>query len=362
MIEHCSKCLLPSNYLNIKFDDEGVCNYCKGYKPISYLGKEALLKAFEKPLSLNKSKKYDCVIGFSGGKDSTFMLWYTVKVLKLRPLAVFADDLFIPKIVLDNIEKTCEILGVELRAIKHDNLKKCVTHNLNAWIKRPVPESLMFINVGERLGYLTLVELEAVKEGVRLILSGQTYIQSRATYKTDLMKIGNKGGKKSWLVGYAKQVFLNPSLALNFISLKTQYKEFMIGKWRKKLVKKHDLHRIHPFYQLYLPWIEKEAEDVLFNELEWESPKGEKQTSRVGCEIDTLRQYLYYRTLGYNDNHFDLSGLIREGQLTRKEALDKLKVGLNTPIEEIKYILTKAGVDADDFLRKLDEKYPINTM
>lgn len=357
MKKYCTKCLLPTNYLNIEMDSEGVCQYCRNYKPINYLGKQELLKAIEKPMSLNTSKKYDCVVGFSGGRDSTYLLWYVVKVLKLRPLAVFSDDLFIPEVILENIENTCRVLGVELRAIKHDNLQKCITHHLNAWIKRPVPESLIFINVGERIGYETLVELEAVKEGVHLIFGGRTPIQSGADYKANLMKINNKGGRLSWMAGYAKQVLLNPSLALNLFSLKTQYREFMVGKWKKRLVKKNNLTIIHPFYE-YIQWLEKDLDNVLLNELDWESPKGDKQTSRVGCEVDTLRQYLYYRTLGYNDNHVDQSGLIRDGQQTREEAKEKLEIGLNTPTEEIKYILTKAKVDANRFLEKLDEKYP----
>lgn len=357
MKNYCSKCLLPSHYLNIEIDSQGVCQYCRNYKPIYYLGKQALLEAIEEPMSLNTSKKYDCVVGFSGGRDSTYLLWYVVKVLKLRPLAVFSDDLFIPDVVLDNIENTCRILGVELRAIKHENLKKCITHHLNAWIKRPVPESLIFINVGERIGYETLVELEAIKEGVYLVFGGRTPIQEEAQYKRNLMKINNKGGRISWMLGYAKQVLLNPSLALSLFSLKTQYKEFMVKKWKEKLIKNNNLTIIHPFFE-YIQWVEKKVEDVLFNELEWESPKGDKQTSRIGCEVDTIRQFLYYQTLGYNDIHVDLSGLIREGQLTREEAFDKLKISLNIPVTEIKYILTKARVDADTFLQKLIEKYP----
>ncbi len=359
MKKYCTKCLLPTNYLNIEIDSEGVCQYCRNYQPITYLGKDALLEAIKQPMSLNTSKKYDCVVGFSGGRDSTYLLWYVVKVLKLRPLAVFSDDLFIPEVILNNIENTCRILDVELRAIKHDNLQKCITHHLNAWIKRPVPESLLFVNVGERIGYETLVELEAIKEGVHLIFGGRTPIQSGADYKANLMKINNKGGRLSWIAGYAKQVLLNPGLALNLFSLKIQYREFMVERWKKRLIKKNNLTIIHPFFE-YIQWLEKDLDNVLLNELDWESPKGDKQTSRVGCEVDTLRQYLYYRTLEYNDNHVDQSGLIRDGQQTREEALEKLEIGLGTPIDDIKYILTKAKVDADKFLEKLDEKYPAN--
>lgn len=357
MSKICTKCLLPTDYLNIAIDSEGVCNHCREFKTTHYLGKEKLLELIQEPLDRNQSKKFDCVVGFSGGRDSTYLLWYVVKILKLRPLAVFSDDLFIPDIALRNIEKTCKVLRVELRHIKHDNLKKNLMHHLNAWIRRPVPESLMFINVGERIGYETLVELTAAEEGVKLIFGGRTAIQSSEKYKTELMLLHNKGGKLAWILGYMKQIALNPALSASFFSLKTQYREFTAERWKKQLIKKHELTVIHPFYK-YIHWVEKDIEKVLFEELQWEIPKGKTNSSRFGCEVDTLRQFLFYRTLGYNDTTVDLSYLIRDGQYVREDAKIKLDESLNFDENEIKFILNKAGVDADKFISKLNEKYP----
>lgn len=353
----CKTCLLPTNYLNIKIDDEGICNHCREFNTTDYLGAEKLLQDIQPALRLNTSKKYDCVVGFSGGRDSTYLLWYIVKILKLRPLAVFSDDLFIPEIALQNMENTCKILGVELRSIKHDNLKRCITHHLNAWIRRPVPETLMFINVGERIGYETLVEKEAIKEGVHLIFGGRTAIQSAERYKKELMLLNHRGGQVSWVLGYMKQVILNPALLTNLFSLKVQYQEFMVVRWKKQLIKKHNLSIIHPFYK-YIHWVEKELEDVLFNKLHWAIPEGAKNSARFGCEIDTLRQYLYLRTLGYNDTYVDLSYLIRDGQHNREDAAEILKSSLDISDDYIRYILTKAGVNSDLFLEKLERRYP----
>lgn len=355
----CKKCLLPTNYLNIQIDNEGVCQHCKEFTQTDYLGTEKLLEDIQPALKMNKSKKYDCVVGFSGGRDSTYLLWYVVKILKFRPLAVFSDDLFIPDIALQNIETTCKILNVELRSIKHDNLKKCINHHLNAWIKRPVPETLMFINVGERIGYETLVEKEAIKEGVHLILGGRTPIQSSEKYKKELILFNNKGGKLSWILGYLKQVMLNPRLITNFFCLKTQYKEFMVTLWKKRLIRKHNLTIIHPFYK-YIHWVEDELEKILFNKLKWAIPEGAKNSARFGCEVDTLRQFLYYRTLGYNDAHVDLSYLIRDQQISKQDALEKLENSLDFSEDDIKRILSKAKIDAEAFLKALDEKYPAN--
>ncbi len=357
MINTCKNCLLPVNYLNIQIDDEGVCQHCREFAPINYLGTEKLLEDIQPALKMNKSEKYDCVVGFSGGRDSTYLLWYVVKILKLRPLAVFSDDLFIPDIALQNIETTCKILNIELRSIKHDNLKRCINHHLNAWIKCPVPESLMFINVGERIGYETLVEKEAIKEGVNLIFGGRTPIQSSERYKKELILFKNKGGRLSWLIGYLKQVMLNPRLITNFFCLKTQYKEFMVTRWKKRLVKKHNLTIIHPFYK-YIHWVEDELEKVLFDELNWAIPEGSINSARFGCEVDTLRQFLYYRTLGYNDTHVDLSYLIRDQQISKQDALKKLESSLDFSEDNIKNILSKVNIDAEAFLKELDKKYP----
>ncbi len=359
MKDFCKKCVLPIDYLNIKLDENGICQWCRDYKQIDYLGADTLLKDIQEPLSRNTSKKYDCVVGFSGGRDSTFILWYVVKILKLRPLAVFSDDLFIPEFAYDNIKNTAQVLGVDLKIIKHNYLKKCVKHHLSAWIKRPVAETLMFINVGERLGYETLVEQEAIKEGVKLIFGGRSPIQSEETYKTDIMKINHKGGRFSWFLGWCKQVLLNPALIMNPYCLKLQYLEFMITRKKEKLIKKNNLEIIHPFYK-YVRWEEKTIENVLFNELQWKLPEGAKTTSRIGCEVDTLRQYLYYRILGYNDHNIDLSVMIRDKQISREEAIVKLQEAQNIPVEDIKMILTKAEIDAEKFMKILDEKYPLN--
>ncbi len=354
---YCKNCLLPDTYLGVKISEDGLCQYCHDYQKRHYQSTDALKDLIKEPLSRNQSDKYDCVVGFSGGRDSTYLLWYIVKVLNLRPLAVFSDDLFIPQIAIDNMHRTCDILGCDLKIIPHDNLKKCIGHHLNAWIRRPVAETLMFINVGERIGYETLVEEEAIKQGVKLIFGGRTPIQSEEQYKTNVMKIGNKGGKISWIVGWLKQVILNPSLAMNLTSLKIQYKEFTIKKTKAKLLKKHKIFAIHPYYE-YIHWKVDVIEDVLFNELQWKTPDEAKGSGRFGCEIDTLRQYLFYRTLGYNDQNVDYSGLIRDGQLTRDIAKEKLIDSQTISDEYIKYIINKAGVDANRFMCILDEKYP----
>jgi len=87
---YCSKCILPDTYRDISFNSEGVCNYCVDYRPVDRnLGKEALLNLLR---SRTKTGPYDCVVPLSGGKDSTFVLYYIVRELGLKPIApIFAE-------------------------------------------------------------------------------------------------------------------------------------------------------------------------------------------------------------------------------------------------------------------------------
>jgi len=352
---YCKECLLPSSYPGIRFNSNGVCHYCEQWKRPNYLGKDKLLDKIATVLKRNECKEYDCVVGYSGGRDSTYILNYIVRELKLRPLAVFADDQFIPEQAFENMKETTRILGVELLIKKHDYLKRCLKHNLNAWLKRPVAESLMCINTGERLGYLTLVEEEAVKRGIKLIFAGGSPFQQEA-YKSDIVKIRQKGGTASLVFGWAKQVLLNPFLAMNYTALKTQYAELTNNRRRENLLKKNNIMFIAPYFD-YVHWVEKDIEDVLLKVLNWKRFPGMESTGRVSCEIDALRQYLFLRTLGYNDRNVTLSEMTRDGQISREEGLKKLKKERTVPQDVIGGIVRKAGVDSNYFFERLDKKY-----
>src|SRR5690554_2250205 len=132
----CKKCILPVNYTGISFDKNGICSYCNGHKPIEYLGESKLKTDVVKILQDSKKQNdYDCIVAFSGGRDSTYLLWYVVNILKLKPLAVFSNSKLIPEQTLSNIRKTSEILGVDLVVKDHDYLLNSIKHYLNSWVK-----------------------------------------------------------------------------------------------------------------------------------------------------------------------------------------------------------------------------------
>jgi hypothetical protein len=113
---HCSCCILPKTYPNITFNNEGICNYCQTKNDIDLKvkGEDALKKI----LGNRKGAQYDCVVPVSGGKDSSYVLYYAKKKLDLRVLAVHYDHGFGVDLARKNIDTACKILEIPLIVVK----------------------------------------------------------------------------------------------------------------------------------------------------------------------------------------------------------------------------------------------------
>jgi tRNA(Ile)-lysidine synthase TilS/MesJ len=105
---------VPSTYTGVKFDEKGVCSVCKEWdklwKGYNFRGRA---KEFTK-LFRNKKGKYDCIVPFSGGKDSSYVLYYLQRKLGLTPLAVNLNNHFQTDIIKKNIGQVTHQLGVDM--------------------------------------------------------------------------------------------------------------------------------------------------------------------------------------------------------------------------------------------------------
>ncbi len=353
VIKKCKSCILPENYASIKINSSGICNFCESHKPIKYLSdtklKDRILnyRKYDRRLS-----NYDCIIGLSGGRDSTYLLWYFVTVLNLNPLAVFINSGLIPEQTIGNITKTVSKLNIDLVTLNHNYLKKSFRYHMNAWLKRPVPETLITLCVGCRLGMKKLMFNEAVKQSIPVIITGGTPFEGKH-YKTNILK-KTDGGIKSLISGYLKQVILNPSIISNMYCLKTQINEFYYTYFgiKQKLRSKNILH-FSPYYR-YIRWNEKHIESVLVDELDWKKHPKSDSYYRGDCEVGLIRQHLYYKTLGYNDKDDHLSCLIRDKQISRKSALRRVEQERIIPENHLTTILSEMGIEYSKVKDKID--------
>lgn len=115
-LKKCVKCGLPETYETIEFDDKGVCNICRQQQfkqgAINWGARKSMLDDL---VSQYRGKyDYDCLVPFSGGKDSTFTLYYLIKEYKLKPLVVQFNHGFMRPNLLANNERTFKKLGVDV--------------------------------------------------------------------------------------------------------------------------------------------------------------------------------------------------------------------------------------------------------
>jgi len=170
----CNRCILDTTVNDIWFDDNGECKYCKIHdemEKVHPLGPEMdteLKKVVETIKQKGKGKKYDCIVGLSGGRDSTYTLLTAVK-LGLRPLAVHFDNSWNSDISVKNIKKACDKLNVELFTIVADweEFKDLQI----AFLKSSTPDADIPTDYAI---YSTLYHV-ANKEGVKYILNGHSF-------------------------------------------------------------------------------------------------------------------------------------------------------------------------------------------
>ncbi|WP_394838071.1 N-acetyl sugar amidotransferase [Pendulispora rubella] len=113
-MRRCKRCHLPETYETIEFDNEGICNICKSTehkKVIDWGARKELLDALVE--KYRGKSDYDCIVPFSGGKDSTFQLYYLMKEYKLKPLVVRFNHGFMRPTVRENAERTLKLLGAD---------------------------------------------------------------------------------------------------------------------------------------------------------------------------------------------------------------------------------------------------------
>ncbi|MGY2134954.1 hypothetical protein ACW9KT_22170, partial [Hymenobacter sp. HD11105] len=173
--QRCTRCIMDTTVPGIRFDSSGECSFCALHDkldqafPLGEAGRLQVQKLADDIKQTGKGKKYDCVLGVSGGRDSSYTLWYCVTKLKLRPLAVHFNDGFGNPVAGENMVKACRKLGVELRTITSDWRE---SKDLKiAFLKASTPD----MEEGTDLGIATALYGVAAKEGIQRIVIGQSF-------------------------------------------------------------------------------------------------------------------------------------------------------------------------------------------
>lgn len=349
-MKRCKKCLLPETFPFIKFDDDGVCNYCKSYDKDNYQGKEELQKSVEQ--YKNKDGEIPCLLAFSGGRDSCYGLYYVKNILKMKPIAYTYDWGMVTDLARRNQAKMCGKLGVEHIVVSADIAKKRenVRKNVNAWLKRPQLGTIPLFMAGDKQYFYYANKLSKYNKLKLVVLCDNPLEITNFKYgfcgvKPKLSQKGQsfslpKTSKVKMILYYLKEFILNPAY-INSSVFDT------IGGFISYYLIPHNYLNLFK----YIQWDEKTVETVLLDEFEWEIANDTKSTWRIGDGTAAFYNYIYFTVAGFTENDTFRSNQIREGKISREEAL-KLAEQDNKPrYESIKWYLDMIGLNFEDTIK-----------
>ena len=324
-IQRCTKCILPATIPFIEFDSNGVCNFCHNYQPKKIKGAGELEQEIA-PFRKNNNR-HDCVVAFSGGRDSSFGLHYIKKVLHLNPLAYSYDWGVITDLGRRNQSRLCGKLGVEHILIDAGIRHKLrnIRLNIGAWLRKPDLGTVPLLMAGDKPFYYYSGHLKK-QHGLQLSImcSGNPY--ERAKFKSGFSGVKGTQWGKGNLTGmpakdkiqlalyYAKQFMINPAY-INASLLDT-----LMGFYASYVYKDDNLY----LYD-YIPWDEEEINTTLREEYDWELAEDTKTTWRIGDGTAPFYNYIYYVMAGFSEFDTFRSMQIRNGALTRAKALSLIE-------------------------------------
>ncbi len=171
----CKVCLSNETIPNLKFDTEGICQFCNMHDemnkefPLNSNSEKEIFKIAQKIKNEGKNLKYDSLVGISGGRDSTFLLYYVKKILKLRPLAVHYDNGFDSDVSVSNILKVCEKLDVDLETNVADwnSFKKITKSFFLAGVSDP--------DTPTDVGIFKTMYQTAYRENIKYVFNGHSF-------------------------------------------------------------------------------------------------------------------------------------------------------------------------------------------
>jgi N-acetyl sugar amidotransferase len=330
----CTRCIIDDTVYGIMFDEKGVCPFCKIHDHIEEkyaLNSNAevkLKKLADKIIRDGRGKKYDCVVGVSGGRDSTYTLYNTVK-LGLRPLVVHFDNGWNSEIAVQNIKNACKTLDLDLytHVADWEEFKDLQRAFLKASVSdAEVPTDWVIFSVLFKV---------AAKEKVRHIIHGHSFRTEGTTPLTWTYMDGRyvKNIHRKFGSGKAESF---PVMGLA---------EYLYYTFIKRIRQERILY--------YIPYNEKEVMDTITRELKWQDYGGKHHESKYTA---FFQAYILTRKFNIDKRKLHYSALIRSGQLTRDEALDKVQIDPYTGGEELlNYCLKKLDFTHEEFEQIMNE-------
>jgi len=325
----------------IFFDENGICDHCSGfYNDIlpnwhtDESGQQALQEIVEKIKKEGNGKDFDCIMGVSGGIDSSYLTYVAKEKYGLRPLVFHVDAGWNSQIAVNNIEKLVDNLGLDLYTdvIDWEEIKDLQL----AYFKSGVPH----IDVPQDHAFFATMYNFAAKYKIKYILTG-------ANYSTECVR-----NPMEWMY------YQSDSIQLKDIHKKFGQRPLVNFPLTSILWHKVYLRYIKGITVIsplnYVPYIKEEAMQLLVDRFGWQRYPQKHFESRF---TKFYESYWLPKKFGYDTRKVQYSSLILTNQMTREEALEKLShpaYDEKTIAHEFEYVATKLEISVEDLQGYMD--------
>tara|TARA_B110001450_G_scaffold251446_1_gene271582 strand:+ start:162 stop:1307 length:1146 start_codon:yes stop_codon:yes gene_type:complete len=337
----CKNCVMDTTDSKIVFDEKGVCDHCNTfYKDIlpkwltDERGDKALTDIINKIKKEGEGKDFDCLMGMSGGIDSSYLLYVMVKKYGLRPLVFHVDAGWNSQIAVNNIERLVDGLGLDLytEVINWEEIKD--------------------------------LQLAFFKSGVSHVDTPQDH-----SFFATMYKFASKHKIKHILTGgnYSTECVRNPLEWMYYqsdsIQLRDIYKKHGTRKLKDYPVSNILWHKVYlPYIKGiklirpldFVPYNKDEAMQLLVDKFGYQKYPQKHFESRFTRFYEA---YWLPKKFGYDTRKVQYSSLILTGQMTREEALENLSKPAYDPetiSQDFEYIATKLGISVEELQSYLD--------
>jgi N-acetyl sugar amidotransferase len=332
----CTKTIMDTSDPNIVFDQDGVSDYYHNFHQnivpswhTDERGHTDLMRIAEKIKKEGNGKDFDCIIGLSGGLDSSYLTYIAKEVMGIRPLLFHVDAGWNTDKAVGNIEKLCNGLNLELftEVINWEEMKDLQVSFLKAQTPgQDGPQDIAFFSAMYKF---------AKKNKIKYVLTG-------ANFSTECCKEPPEWGAYP---------------GIDKIFVMDIYQKF--GKGKLKTFPILDILEYKVLYQVFqgmkvfkplnlVPFIKKDAEDLLFQKFGWERFQHKHHESRF---TRFYEDYWLPRKFGFEKRRAHFSSLILTGQMTRDAALDRIsrpELDEQTLLNEFEYVAHKLDLSVQE--------------
>jgi N-acetyl sugar amidotransferase len=343
VIQSCTNCLLPETYETLTFDKNGICSVCNGQEIKQGIDWSAKSRELQKLVDGFKNKgDYDCIIPFSGGKDSTWTLYYVVNVLKLKPLVVSFDHGFYRDNLVKNREKVTKLIGVDVEIF---------TPNWKL-VRRLMLQS--FLEKGDfcwhcHTGIFSYPMWIAIEKNIPLIIWGEPSSEYTSYYS------------------YAAQENVDEDRFNRINTLGITAEDMAV-----RIDGEFDARDFKPFTYppreklkaigcvsiplgSFIPWDVKKQVEIISSELGWTGDQVEGvppgyEYEKIECYMQGVRDYIKYIKRGYSRTTHLMSIDIRNDRISREDALKQVEKYEKVRPASLDIFLEYTGLSEDEFM------------